>query len=991
MASQASLSLAQSLYVAYYGRPADPEGLEFWATVLDDKTVDIKVMLTDFGNSPEYTSRFGNLTSEQLVNNLYLQMFGRSAEPEGRDFWVGVLARGERNLAEIADSIRSLASPKDKEVLDARTKLADAFTEQLDTNEELQAYGTDRGLNIGRDYLNQVTQANASNPPIDQVVDVVATLLPTDNGGGTGGGGGGGVTPPPAKTLVLGTADGELTFTGTATGAITVTESAGVLTFARDGVTATQNKTTFDGLTDINVGNAALSIAGELLSGQEVSGTGTVTITGVVALAALENAAVGGAPLVYTTVSGSSDDLSDNTAGLLKAGVNVIVTGPSVTIADLAGLSALAAVVAPGTITASDIEDTIEHMVSGSPAVASQYINAGANVALTNPATVEQIAAVDAANGDGTLTYSIRDSVVALLAADPDLVDGAVEVTLTGGLDLGAVTVEQLNTVLGWANLNGDGVTYNELTYSLVDSAANLLSLGNDELQRADAVTATGQSSLTDASALYKLYTNAVYSITDSASSLANPSNADREAAVDHAVDLTASNPATVAQAVAILAHSNTGDTVYNLRDSVSNILAAGAAGNGAHDITVNNFNFITVSNAQTIVNFTNDGVTTLGAIQDTAANINTFVGANAWASNSLTYSFSVRDSAANIVAALGNLDFVEGNSSEPGDHSVTQIYVTDSFSTATAKQFWEAVNPSFLSVDSTTAAKTNYSIVDSIANYISDEQPGGVNTPSAITDWVRDADRKVVTGNAADINTAQDQGRLIFAELDGNDSIQTTGSAGNQILYGSAGSDILDGGDGDDTIYGGGGWDTIYGGTGYNYLHGGDGRDTIFAGAVAANTDSARLNDNSYNLVVGGNGSDLMYGSTNKDIFIYEARNGADLILETGNTAATRDYIYNLSQGDRITFADNAKLQFLGNGSTNASSVNAGDFGLSIRYDKVTNAELWNGTTGAATRVSIDIAKADGTFDNLADAMIVLVGTDIDIRVEGNSIFYGA
>lgn len=133
------------------------------------------------------------------------------------------------------------------------------------------------------------------------------------------------------------------------------------------------------------------------------------------------------------------------------------------------------------------------------------------------------------------------------------------------------------------------------------------------------------------------------------------------------------------------------------------------------------------------------------------------------------------------------------------------------------------------------------------------------------------------------------------------------------------------------------------------------------------------------------------MFGSANKDVFIFTATNGTDLIAEAGKDAGTRDYITNFFEGDIIRFASNAKIQFLGNGSANASSVEAGEFGLSIRYEKDVNTALWNSvSTQAATKVSIDIAKADGTFDNIADAIIILVGSNIDINVDGTSITFG-
>jgi len=48
MATSASLNIIQSLYVAYYGRPADPQGLEFWATLLDKSEGDLNGIINAF-------------------------------------------------------------------------------------------------------------------------------------------------------------------------------------------------------------------------------------------------------------------------------------------------------------------------------------------------------------------------------------------------------------------------------------------------------------------------------------------------------------------------------------------------------------------------------------------------------------------------------------------------------------------------------------------------------------------------------------------------------------------------------------------------------------------------------------------------------------------------------------------------------------------------------------------------------------------------------
>lgn len=182
MASQASLTQVQSLYVAYYGRPADPEGLEFWASVVDANGGNINVIAQGFGNSLEFQQRFGNLDTTTLVNNLFNQMFGRDADSGGLSFWVGLLGNGLQTLPQVAKTIAGLATGIDLQVLTGRITLAEAFTINLANNAEALAYfNTVSGLKISRDYLNQVkgTTVDSVSTYATNAPQIVASLLPT--------------------------------------------------------------------------------------------------------------------------------------------------------------------------------------------------------------------------------------------------------------------------------------------------------------------------------------------------------------------------------------------------------------------------------------------------------------------------------------------------------------------------------------------------------------------------------------------------------------------------------------------------------------------------------------------------------------------------------------------------------------------------------------------------------------------------------------------
>jgi len=82
----------QQWYVAYYGRPGDPAGVDYWADRLAQTDgVWIAELLNAFVESSEYTERFAGLTDASLINNLFLRLFNREADAAGLGFYLDLL------------------------------------------------------------------------------------------------------------------------------------------------------------------------------------------------------------------------------------------------------------------------------------------------------------------------------------------------------------------------------------------------------------------------------------------------------------------------------------------------------------------------------------------------------------------------------------------------------------------------------------------------------------------------------------------------------------------------------------------------------------------------------------------------------------------------------------------------------------------------------------------------------------------------------------
>ncbi len=131
MATQENLDRVQALYVAYYGRPADQEGQEYWADRLEAEGEG--AIINAFGNSEEYAAKAEGQGNATLINAIYQQAFGRNADPEGLAYYAGVLANGEKSLAEIATTIINAAGGQDRQVLNARVEAAAEYTAEFGT------------------------------------------------------------------------------------------------------------------------------------------------------------------------------------------------------------------------------------------------------------------------------------------------------------------------------------------------------------------------------------------------------------------------------------------------------------------------------------------------------------------------------------------------------------------------------------------------------------------------------------------------------------------------------------------------------------------------------------------------------------------------------------------------------------------------------------------------------------------------------------------
>jgi hypothetical protein len=94
------------LYMTILGRAPDPEGLVNWADHMQHGMTLAQVAEGFFG-SPEFIARFGGLTNEQLVLNLYREALGRLPDAEGLAHQVAAINGGLSRAQMIANFVDS--------------------------------------------------------------------------------------------------------------------------------------------------------------------------------------------------------------------------------------------------------------------------------------------------------------------------------------------------------------------------------------------------------------------------------------------------------------------------------------------------------------------------------------------------------------------------------------------------------------------------------------------------------------------------------------------------------------------------------------------------------------------------------------------------------------------------------------------------------------------------------------------------------------------
>ena len=174
--SSAYDSTVNSFYLAFYGRPADPDGLKFWSKQLAANNGDMGAIVEFFATSEEAQVRFGTDTVADRINEIYSQLFNRTPDADGLAFWTKAIEHGHASLVDVAISIFNGAQGSDATLAQLRQQAVDAFTAKVEADGSL--YDGYASIEAARILVRAVTP-DATAADLDALVNAAVSFADT--------------------------------------------------------------------------------------------------------------------------------------------------------------------------------------------------------------------------------------------------------------------------------------------------------------------------------------------------------------------------------------------------------------------------------------------------------------------------------------------------------------------------------------------------------------------------------------------------------------------------------------------------------------------------------------------------------------------------------------------------------------------------------------------------------------------------------------------
>jgi hypothetical protein len=175
----------QEVYLAYYGRTADLDGLAYWSARLEQVDGALGEIIEAFASSEEAQERYGNLSDTDKITAIYQSLYERDPDPEGLAFYRDQLEQGEMTQASIMLNVLDGSTGSDLARINGMVESAmsglDAGRLQLAASEYAVDFARTEGVEsaewqtpegIGYRYLEPTSTVQSDLGPVRAVIPV---------------------------------------------------------------------------------------------------------------------------------------------------------------------------------------------------------------------------------------------------------------------------------------------------------------------------------------------------------------------------------------------------------------------------------------------------------------------------------------------------------------------------------------------------------------------------------------------------------------------------------------------------------------------------------------------------------------------------------------------------------------------------------------------------------------------------------------------------
>ena len=182
----------QKLYIAYFCRPGDPSGINYWLYNRNE-IVTLKEISNELSKQVEYIKYISNYSSfESQIHQLYLNLFSRKADFYGLNHWLDMVENENYKISDILYNLlyapnEDLARDteqerKDRNILENKVHAAEIFTNQINKSftliklyspDSLSPWIAGKSFTRSSNFINNIKHQKVSCEEVNNIINSI--------------------------------------------------------------------------------------------------------------------------------------------------------------------------------------------------------------------------------------------------------------------------------------------------------------------------------------------------------------------------------------------------------------------------------------------------------------------------------------------------------------------------------------------------------------------------------------------------------------------------------------------------------------------------------------------------------------------------------------------------------------------------------------------------------------------------------------------------